>query len=90
MSSLYGLAGMLAFPAVLFIASLLTAKVRRIRPGIYCILLGFAALVSGSYLAGGLGYLELGYFLMGNGSADMLLGALLLLAGRDGILLRLL
>jgi hypothetical protein len=87
-SPIYGLAGMLAFPLVFLLASLLTARVRRIRPGIYCILLGFLAMLFGSYVAGMLGKEGLGYFLIANGSADMMLGALLLLAGKDGVLLR--
>ncbi len=84
----YGFAGMLAFPFVLLLASFFTARIYRIRPGIYCVMLGFALMLAGSYLAGIPGYEKLGYFLAGNGSADMLLGALLILAGRDGMLLR--
>ncbi|NOZ59977.1 MAG: hypothetical protein GXO66_10470 [Euryarchaeota archaeon] len=83
----YGIAGLLAFPLVLLLASFLTARVRRIRPGIYCVLLGFLALLTGAHLAGA-GHERLGYFLLSNGSADMTLGALLLLAGKDGVLLR--
>lgn len=84
----FGLLGIVAFPGVLFIASLLTAKVKRIRPGLYCMIIGILVLFPGMYISTSLGHNLLGYFLLGNGVADLLLGLLFILIGKDGMLLQ--
>jgi hypothetical protein len=84
---LAGILGIAAFPAVLFLASLLTARVKRIRPGLYCMLIGLVVLFPGLYVSTSLGHETLGYFLLGNGVADLLLGLLFILIGKDGMLL---
>lgn len=86
---LYGILGLAAFPAVLFFASLLTARVKRIRPGLYCMIIGIVILFPGLYITTSLSHHMLGYFLFGNGVADLLLGLLFMLMGKDGMLLRL-
>lgn len=84
---LFGVLGIVAFPGVLFLASLLTARVKRIRPGLYCMLIGVLVLFPGLYISMSLGHEMLGYFLLGNGVADLLLGLLFILIGKDGMLL---
>lgn len=86
---IFGIIGLGAFPAVLFLASFLTARVKRIRPGLYCMIIGLLILFPGFYVATTLGYAQLGYFLFGNGVADLFLGLLFMLMGKDGMLLRL-
>lgn len=86
---IFGLLGLAAFPVVLFIASYLTARVKRIRPGIYCIIIGVLLLYPGVYIAAALDSNFLNYFLLGNGMADLLLGLIFIFVGKDGMLLRL-
>lgn len=84
----YAILGLTTFPVVLFLSSLLTARVKRIRPGLYCILIGMGILFPGVYIATSLGHELLGYFLFGNGTADVFLGLIFILSGKDGMLLR--
>lgn len=88
MEPFYGILGLLAFPAVLLFASFLTAYVKRVRPGMYCMLIGLLILLPGLSISSSLGYPNLNYFLLGNGVADTFLGLLLILMGKDGIFLR--
>ncbi len=84
---LYGLAGMLLFPVVFLLATWLSLRVWRIRPGVLAMLIGLVVLVVGAKTHAISGFEKYGVTLIFNSMTDIYLGVLLCLAGYDGRLL---